>query len=710
MQHVNNAAAPMLDQASAHHRARRFAEAEALYCAVLEVHPGHAGALYGLGLLAMQGGDAPGAARRLEAALAGAVEDERARVHAALAAAYRRLNDPMRALEQYRCVAALQPGSAVAALNLGAALGDVGEFEAAAEAFARALALDPSLVEAREGLAAVLNRLGRHAEAERVCREAAAVTLGLARSLAIALKEQGRLDEAAAALQAVLRSAPADADARYNLAGVLKDLGRTDEALAGFREVLRLQPGHAAARLALCMAHLPPLYRDEAELQARRAAYAAELRALTKWAAQAPADALADGVGAAQPFYLAYQGEDDIALQRLYGGLVVRAMAARYPQVALAPPPKPGELEGGERVRVGIVSGYFRDHSNWRIPVRGWVEGIDRSRFELFGYHTSPLRDDETARIAGRFDRFVQGPRSTEAWREAIARDRPHVLIYPEVGMDPAAVRLAAQRLAPVQCNSWGHPITSGFATLDHFLSSDDMEPVGAEASYGERLVRLPGLSTPLRLDPVAGRPVEAAPRGAGVTFWCGQSLFKYLPRHDEVFARIAKDAGACRFVFIEFPGSAEMTRLFGQRLQAAFARHGLQAERYCQMLPRLAPDRYLAEMGRADVVLDSLGWSGCNSVIDALRCGLPVVTLEGEHMRGRHGAALLRRAGQADRVCATVDDYVALAARLARTSELRRRQPAAAVAEMLARFDDPAGVRALEAFLLEAVRALRTA
>ncbi len=699
MQHMNQGIVDALEQAAALHRARRFTEAQGLYRAVLEAQPGHPGALYGLGVLGLQTGDAQPAVRWLEAALEVVAGAERLQVHAALAAAYRRLNDRSRALEQYRCVAALQPGSAVAALNLGAALADAGDLAAAAVAFAQAASLDPALIEAREALAAVLNRLGRHAEAEAVCRQGVHDTIGLRRSLAIALKEQGRLSEAAEGLQAVLLAAPGDVDARYNLASVLKDLGRTDAAVQGFREVLRQDPGHAAARLAVCMAHLPPLYRDKAEAPARRAAYAAELHALADWATQAPADALADGVGAAQPFYLAYQGEDDLELQRLYGGLVGRAMAARYPPVELAAAPGPGE-----RLRVGIVSGYFRDHSNWRIPVRGWVEGIDRSRFELFGYHTSPLRDAETAQIAGQFDRFVQGPLSTEAWREEIGRDRPHVLIYPEVGMDPAAVRLAAQRLAPVQCNSWGHPVTSGLGTLDYFLSSDDMEPAGAEASYSERLVRLPGLSTPLKLAPVASRSGEGASSGKAVVFWCGQSLFKYLPRHDEVFARIAKEVGACRFAFIEFPGSDEMTRRFRERLQAAFARHDLDADRFCDLLPRLAPDAFLAAMGQADIVLDSLGWSGCNSIIDALRCGLPVVTLEGDHMRGRHGAALLRRAGLDAGVCASLDDYVALAVRMAREPELRRGGSGQAHADRLARLDTPAAVRTLEDFLQQAV------
>src|SRR5262249_13389698 len=158
-----------------------------------------------------------------------------------------------------------------------------------------------------------------------------------------------------------------------------------------------------------------------------------------------------------------------------YGELVCRLMAERYPAPELPAPPR-----AGEPVRVGIVSGYFRQHSNWKIPIRGWMIGLDRERFRLFGYHLGPERDDATDEAAALCERFVRGPLSVEGWRAAIAADRPHVLIYPEVGMHPMAARLAALRLAPVQCNSWGHPDTSGFPTLDYYLSSDLMEPADA--------------------------------------------------------------------------------------------------------------------------------------------------------------------------------------------------------------------------------------
>ena len=54
--------------------------------------------------------------------------------------------------------------------------------------------------------------------------------------------------------------------------------------------------------------------------------------------------ALAEAIGSSQPFYLAYQGHNNRDLQSVYGALVCRIMAERYPPAALAGPPSSDEL------------------------------------------------------------------------------------------------------------------------------------------------------------------------------------------------------------------------------------------------------------------------------------------------------------------------------------------------------------------------------
>jgi len=321
----------------------------------------------------------------------------------------------------------------------------------------------------------------------------------------------------------------------------------------------------------------------------------------------------------------------------------------------------------------------------------------------MCGYHTGAEQDAETKTAGALCERFVQGPLPLDRWRQSILEDAPHVLIYPELGMDPRCAQLAAQRLAPVQCASWGHPETSGFPTIDYFLGSELMESADAHDHYTEHLVRLPNLSIyyePAAAEPAALDRAELGLRATARVYWCGQSLSKYLPQYDPVFPRIAREAGDCQFAFIEFQGAAHVTDLFRTRLDRAFAAFGMRAAEYCVFLPRLDPDRFLAAMGQCDIFLDSIGWSGCNSTLESLAHDLPIVTMTGPLMRGRHTAAILRMMGVVDTIAATLDEYVSNAVRLAKDVPLRTALKTRIAQTKHRVYRDAACIAALEDFL----------
>ncbi len=444
--------------------------------------------------------------------------------------------------------------------------------------------------------------------------------------------------------------------------------------------------------------------RSADEIPRRRAAYERKLRALADdVAAGRLTGDLTAAITPRQPFLLAYQARNDRELQSLYGGMVSHIVSREFPAVDMPRPPAPDEP-----LRIGVVSGFFYLHSNWKIPIKGWLSQLDRSRFRIYGYYSGTVRDAETDLAEDICDRFVQRTMDVEGWRREILRDAPHALIYPGLLMDTVSVQLAAQRLAPVQCTSWGHPETSGIANLDYFLSSDLMEPPGAEALYTEKLVRLPNLSIyyePVDLGAIESSRAQRGLRTDATVFWCGQSLYKYLPQHDDVFARIASEAPQSQFVFIKHHGGPRVTEVFQQRLTSAFAARGLDMERHCVFLDRLSQSEFAGVIGLCDVFLDSLDWSGCNSAIESLPHALPIVTLPGAFMRGRHSAALLEMMGVTETIARDRDDYVAIAARLANAPDERLKISNRMGAAKDKIYRDRACVTALEDFLEEAVR-----
>jgi protein O-GlcNAc transferase len=719
--------------AMAQHRAGRLIEAERLYRLACEADPNNARAYHLLGVVAHQlnrpdAAAIVGRAVMLDPAFAEAHNDR-----GVIFAASGLFADALSCFER---AAALKHGYTEAHNNLGRVLRSLERFGEAAEQFELVLKNMPASPVAHFNLASVHELAGRSADAEKHYRSAISLRPDFADAhihLATLLQSLDRLPEALAHAERAVALRPDGAGARNNLGNILRPLGRRAEAIAQYETALKidpnffmahyncgvalrgetriaearthfgrafaLRPDFLEAELALCMAELPALYKDVSEIAERRGAYAERLARLDADVESAgiPA-ALSETIGSHQPFYLPYQGGNGRELQTLYGSLVCKIMAARYATPVLPKPPGPGEP-----VRLGIVSGFFRQHSNWKIPIKGWLKMLDRDRFEVFGYYTGAERDAETDVAAAQCERFVQGWLSLDAWRRQILDDAPHVLIFPEIGMDKVSAQLAAQRLAAVQCASWGHPVTSGLPTIDYFISSDLMEPADAADHYSEQLIRLPDLSIyyePPDVPPVAIDRSQLGLRKNAVVYWCGQSLPKYLPQFDEVFVRIAAEVPGSQFTFIEFAGGSGITEMFRARLDRAFKAAGLDAADHCVFLPRLAPDRFVAAIGQCDVVLDSIGWSGCNSILEGLVHDVPIVTLAGEMMRGRHTAAILEMMDIGGTTARTIDEYVNIAGLLGR-DRTRRTEISVNLARQKHRvYRDRHCVAMLEAFL----------
>jgi predicted O-linked N-acetylglucosamine transferase (SPINDLY family) len=190
--------------------------------------------------------------------------------------------------------------------------------------------------------------------------------------------------------------------------------------------------------------------------------------------------------------------------------------------------------------------------------------------------------------------------------------------------------------------------------------------------------------------------------RGDVPILLCPGTPFKYAPEHDKVLVEIARRLGACQFVFFAYLRSPPLAEALRARIARAFAAAGLNADDFLVMVPWHLTPWFFGLMQRADVFLDTIGFSGFNTAIQAIECGLPVVTMEGKFMRGRLASGILRTMEMDELVAANTDAYVDIAVRLAGDGAYR-----AATRQRIARqrhllFDDIETVREFEKFLTQ--------
>jgi predicted O-linked N-acetylglucosamine transferase (SPINDLY family) len=489
-------------------------------------------------------------------------------------------------------------------------------------------------------------------------------------------------------------------DALINAAAACVDLGDAQAALALYERALALAPydaklkalrAHArlrrAGELALendtvsamqCAvqdvgtAHslrtlsLPYVYRDLAHLNATRISYQTALHALE----HAPAPLrLQDLVH--QNFLLAYQGLNDTALQARFGAWLCRQSQRFQPKLAIT-----------VRRRVGLLSSF------WRLCTVGsyfasWVMALKQAGFDVELYQLGPQQDQFSAELIAQAGQGAVLNGSLEQIAETLAGRGLDLLIYPELGMDGRTLVLASLQLARQQLCAWGHPVTSGLPSIAHFLSCAEMEPQTATAHYSEHVIALPGLGTRY-VKPPMPEPKSAAELGLplGARVLIAQSPFKLLPQNDMRLVALAHAAPTAQFVLFE-GGYIGVNRALQVRLRECFKHHELNPARL-HWQPGSTRERFLQIVQACDVALDSYAFSGGNTSLDALMMGLPLVTTEGEFMRGRQSTAMLRALGVAANV-ATEETLAATAASYLLQRALRKPYRAA----LNARLDD---------------------
>jgi len=369
-------------------------------------------------------------------------------------------------------------------------------------------------------------------------------------------------------------------------------------------------------------------------------------------------------------FYIAYFGQDD---RHLYEKLAALYGRSTLGLLAIAPHCAGGrnkrskstrqKADSDGRIKVAFISSFFFNHSIGRLNV-GLIAKLDREIFEVTVVVVPHMIDEMTETIVKSADHSVQVPRDLDKARQIIGEREFDIIVYPEIGMDITTYSLACARLAPVQCVSWGHPVTTGIANMDYFVSSDLLETAGADEHYSETLVRLGELPTYYHKPEfnTARKGRAAFGLKEGVRYYLvAQYLFKMHPEFDLFLAEILKrDPDG---IVLMVHGSQ---RVWSALLMARFKRvfpDNADRIKFVDALPR---EDFLSFLSCVDVSLDIPHFNGGNTTFEALAVGTPVVTLATKFMRGRVCAAIYGQMGLSDLVAKTPTEYVDLAIRLA--------------------------------------------
>jgi protein O-GlcNAc transferase len=409
-------------------------------------------------------------------------------------------------------------------------------------------------------------------------------------------------------------------------------------------------------------------------------------------------------------FELAYHNQDDRILLERYHALMNKLSNPIVSRIkaSVSSSNQSTPEAGNSKVRIGFLSKFFSGHSN-TLAFEGLICNLDRANFEVFLIHADGSKKDERRDSLDLVcDHSVQlNANYAEAYQTLVSL-KLDILFFTDLGMNGWDFLIPLFRAAPIQMTGWGIPHTSGIREIDYYISSERLEPVGAESSYTEKLIKLPGglpccfLSESLDFTPLP-RDYFFLPPG-GTLFGCLQGLHKLHPDFDFILEAIAQANPDAGFVFVE-DSVASRTKIFLDRL----SRNAPTARERCITLAIMSRQEYHSICHGLDILLDPIYYGSGITFFEASFVGAPIVTMEGNALRSRVVACGYREMGlEHPPIATSAKEYVEIATTLA--NNIGRRQSLRN--EILSKnhliFNRMSYVRDFEKFCLDKVYSIR--
>jgi predicted O-linked N-acetylglucosamine transferase (SPINDLY family) len=572
---------------------------------------------------------------------------------------------------------ALRPDFAEAALNRGHTLCELKRFEDAAAAYDRALSLKPDLVEVWLGRGNLFAQLKQWSNALAAYERAAAIKPDLAEAYCgsgVAFTKTAQYEQALAAYDSAIQLKPELSEAWLGRGNVFYEFKRLNEALAAYDKALALNPDLPAAWSGRGLVFYE-LKRYTEAIAAYDKAIALQPDLVEAWVRLYAKLMICDWADWEAEFSRFLSATRNGASTHPFQLLSIPSSAADQLACAkcfVADRPLPsyaplwrGEVYSHDRIRVAYLSSDLREHAVGYLTA-GLFQQHDRSRFELTAISFGPEKDSDIRhRIKNAFEHFIDARSYTDRQIAELVRQREIDIAVNLNGFTQSdRTNAFASRAAPIQVNYLGFPATMGADYIDYIIADQFVIPEWQRQHYQEKVIYMPdcymvndakrsiSLHVPTRAE--EGLPEEA------FVFCCFNQSHKLLPATFDIWMRLLARVDASVLWLSALNESA--TRNLRVEAQA----RGIDPSRLIFARWVASAAGHLARHRLADLFLDTLPYNAHTTASDALWAGVPVLTCCGETFAGRVAASLLQAVGLPEMVTHSLNEYEALALKLA--------------------------------------------
>ena len=327
------------------------------------------------------------------------------------------------------------------------------------------------------------------------------------------------------------------------------------------------------------------------------------------------------------------------------------------------------ELPSNKKVHIGYYSSDFHNHATMYL-MANLFEMHDKSKFQTYAFSfgqddNSEIRD----RVSKTFDKFLDVRLKTDEQIVDMSRE-----LKIDIAVDLKGFTLNnrfgifVKRCAPIQISYLGYPGTMASNCIDYLVADRTLIPEENKKFYTEKIIYMP--NTYQVNDPtlkVSKKKFERKELGLpdnGIVFCCFNQNYKILPDMFSIWIEIIKKVeNSVLWLMSDNPISET-------NLKKKFIKNNISENRLI-FASRMPHREHLSRLKLADIFLDTFPYNAHTTASDALRVGLPVVTLKGQSFASRVASSLLNSLDLNELITNSDNEYKKLAIKIAENLSL---------------------------------------
>jgi predicted O-linked N-acetylglucosamine transferase (SPINDLY family) len=292
----------------------------------------------------------------------------------------------------------------------------------------------------------------------------------------------------------------------------------------------------------------------------------------------------------------------------------------------------------------------------------------NKSEFEIYGFSIGPSKDGWTERVKKYFDKFIDASNMSDVEIKSLSKKLKLDIAVNLTGLTfNARYSIFFNQVAPKQINYLGYPGTMGTKCFDYIIADKIVIPEENKKYFSEKVIYLPNCyqANQEKIE-ISNKNLNKKDFGLPqdkFIFGCFNNSYKITPLIFESWMNILKKCDSSVLWLLQDKELGKRNLLKEAKIR------GVNKERII-FAEKVLVKEHIKRLELIDLFLDTFPYNAHTTASEAIRAGVPILTLKGKSFPSRVASSILTNVGLENLIVSNLKDYETKAISLAKNYE----------------------------------------